>query len=494
MCISARNNARAFRLLVSAALSASTVTGCAVGPDFVAPKAPTAAQYTSGVEPTATTIVGGASQQLSTTGELPADWWQLFDCTKLNEAIKLGLTGSPTITLAEANLREAQDNLRAGQGVFYPQVNGAANAARERPSSNAVPGEGGIYNLFTLSATVDYTLDVFGGERRAVEASGAQVDYQQNAARAASLTLASNIANTIIAAAAYDAEIQATNQIVAYQKEQVRLAAVQVKSGMGTVAAELSLQTQLETTEAQIPALRQKLTQAQDLLAVLGGKLPAEVQPPQIQFADLTLPRALPVSLPSALVRQRPDILQAQASLHAASAEIGVATAAMLPSITLDGALGTSSTSISNLMIPSSKLWSVGAGLTQPVFHGGSLWFQRKAALDAYDAAVASYQQTVLSAFEQVADTLRALQHDADALAIDEKALATAKRALDLTQANYQAGLAVYSDVLIANAQYQQLQIVDIQARAARYQDTVALFAALGGGWWNGNSNVETRR
>jgi NodT family efflux transporter outer membrane factor (OMF) lipoprotein len=230
------------------------------------------------------------------------------------------------------------------------------------------------------------------------------------------------------------------------------------------------------------------------LLAVLGGKLPAEVQPPQIQFADLTLPRALPVSLPSALVRQRPDILQAQASLHAASAEIGVATAAMLPSITLDGALGTSSTSISNLMIPSSKLWSVGAGLTQPVFHGGSLWFQRKAALDAYDAAVASYQQTVLSAFEQVADTLRALQHDADALAIDEKALATAKRALDLTQANYQAGLAVYSDVLIANAQYQQLQIVDIQARAARYQDTVALFAALGGGWWNGNSNVETRR
>ena len=498
MCISARNSRRRaghvrMRILAATAFVFLTVGGCAVGPDFVQPMSPAVTHYTSDEDPTATVTADGSSQQFTTATALPADWWRLFDCPKLNDAVQQGLTSSPTITMAEANLREAKDNLRSGEGMFYPQLNGGLGVARERPSTNATPGQlrEGIFNLFTLSSTVSYTLDVFGGERRAVEGIGATVDYQQNAARASSLTLASNIANTMIAAAAYDAEIQATMEIVRFQNEQVRLAEVQAKSGTAAYAAVLSLQTQLETTEAALPPLRQKLTQSQDLLSMLEGRLPAEAQPPRIDFGDLSLPRTLPVSLPSALVRQRPDILQAQASLHAASAQIGVATAAMLPSITLDGSFGYSNTSITALLMPGSKLWSLGVGVTQPLFHDASLWFQRKAAIDAYDASAANYRQTVLLAFQQVADTLRALEHDADGLAVDEQALHTASRGLELVQANYGAGLTTYSDVLIADAQYRQARIANIEAQALRYQDTVALFVALGGGWWNDPDNAD---
>jgi NodT family efflux transporter outer membrane factor (OMF) lipoprotein len=498
MCISARNKRRSpVRFLAAASALALSLGACEVGPDFVAPAAPESKQYTPDRDPVATAAADGTAQQFETDAVVPSDWWHLFDCKTLDDAVRQGLAGSPTIAVAEANLRQARDDLRAGEGVFYPQVNAGFGASREHPSPDATPQKlsEGAFNLFTLSATVSYTFDVFGGERRAVEALAATVDYQQNTARAAALTLASNIANTMIAAAAYDAEITATEETIEIERQQVRLGRVQADAGTLAYAGVLSLQTQLEATEATLPPLRQKLAQAQDLLAVLVGKLPAEWHDPQIRFADLELPHDLPVSLPSALVRQRPDILQAEASLHEASAGIGVATAAMLPSITLTGSsvgtpsqLGTSATSASALFGAGSKLWSVGTDITQPIFHGGTLWFQRKAAVDAFDASAASYRQVVLSAFQQVADTLRALEHDADALAIEDRALQTASRALELTRANYRAGIATYAEVLIADAQFQQTRIADIQARAIRYQDTVALFVALGGGWWSERS------
>lgn len=460
------------------------LTGCMVGPDFVPPAAPTVTKYTSGDE----AATEAAPQHFSTDASLPPDWWRLFASPALNDAVRQGLDASPTIAAAEANLRGAQNELRAGQGVFYPQVNAGVDATRERPSHNATPAKlnEGVFNLFTASATISYALDIFGGERRTVEALAASVDYQRNVARAASLTLASNIANTMIAAAAYESEIEATDEIVTTEKEQVRLAEVQAKAGTANYAGVLSLQTQLDATQAQLPALRQKLSQSQDLLAVLRGSFPAEAPAAHLDFADLTLPHTLPLSTPAALVRQRPDILEAEAALHAASAEIGVATAAMLPSITLDGTFGLSDTSTLGLLASGSRVWGIGAGLTQPVFRGGTLLSERNAAIDAYKASSANYRQTVLVAFEQVADTLRGLQHDAEALEISDRGLQTASRAQSLTQANYKAGLATWSDVLVANAQYHQARIANIEARAAQYQDTVALYVALGGGWWNG--------
>ncbi len=496
MCISARNK-RLTRLFRGSALLPfiGILTGCMVGPDFKTPAPPDVAQYTAGRQPQATAPARDVSQTFDTAAALPAQWWSLFSAPAVNQAVKEALQASPSIAGAQATLRQAQDEFKSGEGVFYPQVSAGLNATREHPSTNATPLKfhEGTFNLFTLSGGVSYTLDLFGGEHRQVETLGAAVDYQKNAARAASLTLAANVANTLIALAAYRAEIQATQEIVDFETKQVALAGVGARAGTATYAAQLSLQSQLESTEAALPLLNQKAAQAEHLLAVLEGKLPAQSQTPAMSFDTLSLPQKLPVSLPSSLVKERPDILEAEANLHAASAEIGVATAAMLPNITLSAGTGFSDTALSSLFAGPSNLWSLGAGITQPIFEGGMLYYRREAAKDAYDAAAADYQQTVLTAFEQVADTLRALEHDAQTLAAQDRAVATARRSLELVQANYAGGIATYSEVLIADAQYGQARIADIQANASRYQDTVALFAALGGGWWNDGETLAAR-
>lgn len=492
MCISVRNSRR----LTGAVSLALTLAGCAVGPDFVPPASPAVAHYTNGADPVTTTTAEGASQHFSATADLPVDWWRLFNCPKLDAVVGQGIAGSPSIEAAEATLRQSRDTLQAGYGVFFPQIDSGFSAQRQQSTkqTQGETGPGRIFNLFTLSATVSYTLDIFGGERRTVEALAAAVDAQKNIARAAYLTLSANIVNTVIAMAAYDSQLQATQEIVQLQRDQVRLGEIKAAAGTLAYANLLGLQAQLQSTESSLPALRQKLSQTEHLLATLTGRLAADTSPPKVGFAELSLPAELPISLPSALVRQRPDILTAEASLHAASAEIGVATAALFPSITLDGAFGFANASPGALLAASGKFWSVGAGLTQPLFHGGSLWFQRKAAIDAFDASAANYRLTVLIAFQQVADTLRAIDNDAEALAADERALHTAARALQLVQANFSAGLATYADVLIADTLYHQARIGDIQARALRYQDTVALYVALGGGWWNDTGKVAAVR
>ena len=269
------------------------------------------------------------------------------------------------------------------------------------------------------------------------------------------------------------------------ERQQVKLAEVQAQAGTVPYSTVLSLRSQLASFEATIPQLEQKLAQSDDLLATLAGHIPAEWKAPDVALVDLRLPSDLPVSLPSDLVRQRPDILVAEATVHAASANVGVATAALFPSITLSGSRAASSNSVSTLFPPNGKAWSIGADATAPLFEGGTLWFKRKASIENYRVATADYRQTVLGAFEQVADTLRALDHDAQTLAAEEAALAAADQALHLIQANYQAGLANYLDVLNADAQDHQAKINQLQAIAVRYQDTVALFAALGGGWWD---------
>ncbi len=337
-----------------------------------------------------------------------------------------------------------------------------------------------MFNLFTLSASVSYALDLFGGQRRLVESLHAQVDVARATEQATYLTLSANVVNTVIAKAAYRAEIDATAQLIELERQQVKLAEVQAQAGTVPYSTVLSLRSQLASFEATIPQLEQKLAQSDDLLATLAGHIPAEWKAPDVALVDLRLPSDLPVSLPSDLVRQRPDILVAEATVHAASANVGVATAALFPSITLSGSRAASSNSVSTLFPPNGKAWSIGADATAPLFEGGTLWFKRKASIENYRVATADYRQTVLGAFEQVADTLRALDHDARWWSEGGCGRRNA-----LIQANYQAGLANYLDVLNADAQDHQAKINQLQAIAVRYQDTVALFAALGGGWWD---------
>lgn len=463
------------------------LAGCAVGPDFARPDAPTATHYTTGTDPSETVTGEGVSQSFTVGAKVDADWWRLFKSPQLDAVITEAFAGNPGVAAAQASLKSAEDNLRSGYGIFYPQVGADFGASRQlsSPVKAGLNFPSSTFNLYSLSGTVSYALDIFGGERRAVESLAAQAEVQRATERATYLTLASNVADTVIAAAAYHAEIDATKELIDLEKEQVALAKIQARAGTVSYSSVLSVQSQLAAAEAAIPGLEQKLTQSEDLLAALAGHSPAEWNPPKVELVALTLPNDLPVSLPSDLIRQRPDILAAEATAHSASADIGVATAAMLPNFTLSGTYGTNSTAMNTLFAASGNFWSLGANVVQPVFEGGTLWYKRKAAIDNYRQSMALYRQTALGAFEQVADTLKALDHDAETSAAEDAALATARDALHLVQTNYRAGLATYLDVLNADTQYHQATIIEIQAVATRYQDTVALFAALGGGWWN---------
>jgi NodT family efflux transporter outer membrane factor (OMF) lipoprotein len=466
--------------------------GCAVGPDFVRPEPPTVDRYTSGAQPVATIAADGQAQQFAQGAKIAADWWSLFNSSKIDDVIKEAIANNPNLQAAQASLRQSQESLRAGYGVFYPQLDAGFDATRQKSSQSRFGGSSAskIFNLYTLTSTVSYALDVFGGERRAVESLQAQVDFQRYIVLGTYLTLSGNIVNTIIARAAYDTEIKATEQIITLQKEQIGITEIQAQAGTVSYSNVLSLRSQLAATEATLPPLKQKLSQTEHLLATLVGHLPAEWTSPQVDLADLTLPSDLPITLPSELVRQRPDILAAEAQLHSASADIGVATAALFPSFTLNGTYGLNNTSIEDLFKNMSSFWSLGANLTSPLFHGGTLSAKRRAAIEGYNQSLANYRQTVLSAFAQVADTLRALEHDAETLHAQSQSLSTAEEALRLIQANYQAGIANYLQVLIANSQYHQAKIGYLNALTQRFQDTVALFVALGGGWWDAKEKV----
>jgi len=469
------------------------IMGCAVGPDFVRPKPPMVTQYTQGKEPSETVSADGQAQRFEPGAQIAEDWWCLFKSPKLDMVIKEAVAQNPSLQSAQARLRQSQENLRAGYGVFFPQVSGSFAATRERFTSaqfGVANAPGHIFNLYTASAAVSYILDVFGGQRRAVEGLAAQVDYQNYTTLATYLTLLGNVVNATIAQAAYRAEIEATEQIIGFQKEQLRITETQAKAGTVPYSSVVSIQAQLASTEGTLPPLRQDLDKTQHLIAALVGRTPAEWATPRLDLADFTLPKDLPVTFPSELVRQRPDILATEAQMHTASANIGVATAAMFPSFTLSAAYGQTSTDITRLFGTAANFWSFGATLAQPIFRGGTLWFQRKAAIEAYQASLSDYRQVVVSAFQQVADTLRAVEHDAETLQAQSAALAAAEQALQLVKANYEAGLVNYLQILTANSQYQQAKLGYIQAQALRLQDTAALFVALGGGWWNAASKM----
>jgi NodT family efflux transporter outer membrane factor (OMF) lipoprotein len=478
-------------LCLAAALGCG-LGSCAVGPSFHRPAAPPVTHYGFGGDPAHTSAAEGVAQRFNPGADVAGDWWRLFDSTQLQAIVAEALANNPGLAATQASLRASEDSLRAGYGIFYPQIRADAAATRERlsPAQFNENARGSVFNLFTFSASASYALDVFGGERRRLEGLAAQVDVQRATEHAAYVALLSNIVNTIIAESAYRAEIDTTRRLIELQREQVKLAQVQYESGTQPYSNVLSLESQLDSYEASIPQLEQKLAQSDDLLATLVGHVPADWSPPEIRLKDLRLPRDLPVSLPSHLVRQRPDILVAEATAHAASADVGVATAALLPSVMLNGAYSANGNATSNLLAASGRAWSFGANVEQPLFEGGTLWFNRKAAVENYHEAMDLYRQTVLGAFEQVADALRALDHDAAALRAQDEALAAARQALHLVQVNYEAGLDTYLEVLTADALYHQAAINELEAVALRYQDTVALYVALGGGWWKEGGSI----
>jgi NodT family efflux transporter outer membrane factor (OMF) lipoprotein len=477
-------------------LSAFFIFGCAAGPDFVRPNLPSVSQYTHEALPASTISADGQTQHFIQSGKITSDWWRLFNSDRLDTLMKKAFADNQTLQSAEASLRQSQDNLRAGYGIFFPQLDASLDASRQKSSLARFGGSSAstIFNLFTLSATVSYTLDIFGGERRVVEGLQAQVDFQHYTVLGTYLTLSGNIVNAVIAQAAYREQIKATERMIDLFREQSGITETQVQAGIVPYSNVLSLRSQLAANEAALPPLKQKLSQTEHLLATLEGLTPAEYIPQQVDLSDLTLPSDLPVTLPSELVRQRPDILAAEAQLHSASADIGVATAALFPSFTLNSAYGQTNTSINELLKNTSNFWSLGANVTAPLFHGGTLWFKRRAAIDAYNQALANYRQTVLSAFAQVADVLRALENDAETVRAQSEALAAAGEALSLIEANYEAGSVSYLQVLIADGQYHQAKIGYLQAQAGRLQDTVALFVALSGGWSNDEKKAPATR
>lgn len=492
----------ALRAAVVAALAAS----CTVGPDFRRPAPPAVDRYTAAGDP-----VAAGRQQLHLRAEVAWDWWRLFRCRALDEVVAEALAHNASLEAGVAALRESQEALRAGHGVFYPQVGVDAAAGRERfnparfggpvgdeaggAAAEAIaPRAASVFSVYSVAGNVRYALDLWGGNRRLVEALGAQVDAQRYALLGAYLAVTSNVVNTVIAAAGYREQLRVTRLLVGAQQDQIAVARARYDAGLTAYDAVAALEAQLAATRATIPALEQRLAQAEHLLTRLVGRTPAEWAPPRIDLADLTLPRDLPVSVPSRLVRQRPDVLLAEAQLHASTAQIGVATAAMLPNVTLSGSLGWSSNAIGTLFDSTSLVWNLLAAVTQPLFDGGTLAHRRDQASYARDVARAQYRDTVLQAFEQVANALRALEHDAAAFAAQREAVAAARTSLRLARVNQRAGTSEYLDLLVANAQYLQALLGYVDAHARRLQDTVLLFVALGGGWWNTPGAEPARR
>jgi NodT family efflux transporter outer membrane factor (OMF) lipoprotein len=474
------------------------LASCAVGPNFKSPEPP----HTTGYLPPGEAAPGANSTpgtdikaQVFVQGlDIQGQWWTLFQSAELNALIERGIANSPSLAAANAALRQANETWAAQRGSYYPSVSAGLGVQRAKASGAAlgVPGEGSIlYTLNTASVNVAYTLDVFGGIRRQVEALGAQAEYERFVLEAAYLTLTSNIVKTAISEASLREQIAATEDIAQSQQKQLDITQRRVTAGGASRIDLLQQQAILQNTLAELPALRTQLAQQRDLLAAYVGDLPADYVGPEFKLESLTLPEDMPLSLPSKFVEQRPDVREFSALLHEATAQVGVATANMLPQITLSGSYGGEAANFSNVFSPASVVWNVAGSLTQPIFKGGQLTHQRRAAIAAADEAAANYRVTVINAFQNVADTLHALNGDADALAAEVLAGRTAADSLKLVQVQYKSGGANYLQVLSAEQTYQNTAIELIKARAQRYADSAALFQALGGGWWN-RSDIAT--
>jgi NodT family efflux transporter outer membrane factor (OMF) lipoprotein len=466
------------------------VGGCAVGPDFVRPAAPTDTGYTPEPLVTRTASVktrGGEAQYFLADRDIPGDWWTLFRSRPLNRLIDQALKANPDLDAVQAALRQAQENVYAEQGALFPQASASFQAEKERFSGATFgqPSNHATFGLVTPQLSISYALDVWGGTRRQIESLNAQAEYQRFQLEAAYLTLTSNVVVAAVQEASLRGQIAATQDIIRDQAQSLRLVRDRFNLGGASQADVLTQEAQLAQTRATLPPLQKQLAQTRNQLAALAGQLPAHEAAERFALDSMHLPRELPVSLPSQLVEQRPDVRAAQAQLHSASAQIGVATANQLPQFTITGTLGTASNNFTNMFAPGTGIWSIAGGVTQTLFDAGTLLHRKRAAVAAFEQTAAQYRSTVIKACQNVADALRALQSDADAMVAAAAAERSAFASLDLVRRQYQLGAIDYLTLLNAQRTWQQARINLVQAEANRYADTAALFQALGGGWWH---------
>ncbi|MGD0011393.1 MAG: efflux transporter outer membrane subunit [Terriglobia bacterium] len=465
--------------------------GCVVGPKFKKPAPPDVGGYTpTPISTTSSTanVAGGEAQHIVEGRDIPGEWWALFHSKPLNDLIARSLKANPDLKAAQAALIVARENMLAQRGFYYPSVTGGFSATRAKSANDLSPVTNTSalnYSLYTPQVSVSFVPDVFGLNRRTVESLEAQEQQARFALAATHITLSSNVAAGAIQEASLRGQIDATRELITINTNMLEILRNQYKKGYASELEVAAQESQLALVAATLPPLLKQLAQQRDLLAVLSGGFPYQDLTEKFELPNLHLPQELPVSLPSQLVEQRPDVRQAEENLHSASAQIGIAVANRLPSFALTADAGSTAVALGRLFSGGNGFWDLGAGVTQPIFDAGTLRHRERAAQAAFTQAAEQYRSTVLTAFQNVADTLHALQQDADAL----QAAADAKRAasvtLDLARKQYQSGYVSYLALLSAEQAYQQAVINLVQAQANRYADTAALFQALGGGWWN---------
>ncbi len=488
------------RLGISLMAAVLATAGCTtVGPNFKPPAAPSTSLYVSPGETSPSGADAGSAaprQSVALGTKVAGQWWTLYRSPDLDRVVKQAIAGSPTLESAKARLAEAREEVAATRGAQYPQLTLDGNFSRQKESAatfGLAPGAFPLppnFNLFQVGPTASYDLDLFGGLRRRVEQQSALADFQSDQLDAAYLTLTGNTVAQALQAASIRAQLKAVSDIVDIDRQTLELVRKERQAGQVPDSDVVTAESQLAADETAEPPLNQQLSVAKHALAVLTGRAPGDWSPPDFDLATLTLPGQLPVSLPSELVHQRPDILAAEAQLHASSARIGIATAQLYPNITLSAGITASSLNGAALFNPAGLVWSIAAGLTQPLFDGGTRRAERRAALADFKATAADYQQTVLQSFGQVADILEALTHDAALLVAQQHARDMASESVRLQRINYARGGVGLLNLLDAQRQYQRARLGYVQAQAQRYQDTTQLLVAMGGGWWDANLTV----
>jgi len=480
-----------WRGLAAGAAAALLLASCTLGPDWFRPKPPEEAK---GYQPEApaptvsTDIPAGESQRFLQETDIPGEWWTLFQSQPLNELIETALQNNTDIKAAQAALRAANDNVYAQMGAYYPSIAAGFNRARARTSQDVAPvpaNNTSSYTLYTAQLSVSYMPDVFGGVRRSVESLRAQAESQRFMLEATYLTLTSNIVAAAIQEASLRGQIEATRQIIAIESDLLGLLQRQYELGQVAGLDVAAQEAALAQAQQALPPLQKQLALQRDLLIALIGSFPDKPLAQQFDLASLHLPQDLPLSLPSRLVEQRPDIRQAEANLHSATAQIGVAIANRLPNFAITADYGGQALSFSNLLSPSNAAWDFIVGATQPIFQGGTLLYRERLARETYEQAFQQYRGAVVGAFQNVADALHALQFDAEALKAADATERATRTSFELTRRQVELGQANYLSLLTAQQAYLQALINRIQAQANRYADTAALFQALGGGWWN---------
>jgi NodT family efflux transporter outer membrane factor (OMF) lipoprotein len=477
------------RLLAVAATAA--MSGCAVGPDFLVPPAPDVGGYTPKALPAQTAAAGdaaGGSQRFVIGRDLPGDWWRMFGSPELKSLVERAVQNNPDLAAAQAALRVAQANMAAGAGAFFPSVDGNFGASRQKTgiaSATSLNQDTPTYNVFTSQVQVSYTPDVFGGTRRSVESLQAQRDNQRFQLEATYLTLTSNVVVAAVQEASLRGQIDAAHKLIKIETDVLHVLRDQLSAGVISEAEISTQEATLAQTEQALPPLEQQLAQQRHLLSALTGGLPNQDLPEKFELLRLHLPHELPVSLPSKLVEQRPDVRAAEENMHSASALIGVAVANRLPNVSLTATYGVNSLAIDQLFGPGSNVWSLGGTALMPLFHGGTLLEKELAARETFDQASSQYRSAVITAFRNVADSLTALQNDAVALQKSVSFEKAASKTLNISRRRLQIGEVNYLELLNAQQTYQRALITSVIARSNRLADTAALFQALGGGWWN---------